>query len=189
VARDLIGRRLVRLRRGRRLSGRIVEVEAYIGSGDTACHGRSGLTHRNRSLFAGPGRAYVYFTYGMHHLLNVVTEAPGFPAAVLLRAVEPEEGLAAMTRLRAGGTAAGRRPGNWLTGGPARLCRALDVDLRLDGADVVASPSLRVEAGEPVAAGRVQAGPRIGIEYAAPRDRRAPWRFVLADSPFLSRRQ
>ncbi len=194
VARDLIGRRLVRVCRGVRLAGRIVEVEAYVGAADSACHGRSGLTRRNRSLFGAPGRAYVYFTYGMHHMLNLVTEREGFPAAVLVRALEPEEGVAAMARRRggsaAGQAAGGRRtpPGNWLAGGPARLCRALDVDLRLDGADVVRCTELRVEEGRPAARGEVEATPRIGIDYARPADRRAPWRFILSGSPCLSRR-
>jgi len=194
VALDLIGRRLVRVRRGRRLSGRIVEVEAYVGETDTACHGRSGSTPRNRVLFGAPGLAYVYFTYGMHHLLNLVTETEGFPSAVLLRAVEPEEGVERMTRLReenAGRNgrlaAAARRPANWLAGGPARLCRALDVDLRLNGRDVVEGERLFLEEGEPPDLRRIARTPRIGIEYAKARDRLAPWRYALRDSPCLSR--
>jgi DNA-3-methyladenine glycosylase len=203
VARDLIGRRLVRIRRGRRLSGRIVEVEAYIGPADTACHGRAGLTGRNRVLFGPPGLAYVYFTYGMHHLLNLVTEAEGFPSAVLLRALEPEEGVGGMERLRetrpaaagrgsgpgsgAQGRATDRRPANWVAGGPARLCRALDVDLRLNGDDVVDGNHLFVEEGVPVKAAEVSRTPRIGIGYAKARDRQAPWRFLARGSPYISR--
>jgi DNA-3-methyladenine glycosylase len=188
VARDLLGRRLVRVRRGRRLAGRIVEVEAYIGPEDTACHGRSGPTARNRVLFGEPGQAYVYFTYGMHHLLNLVTERKGFPSAVLLRALEAEEGVAAMTRLRRrrGGSPSGDGP--WLAGGPARLCQALDVDLALNGTDVSRDGSLFVEEGSPVRDAQVARAARIGIDYAEPRDRRAPWRLAVRDSPCLSRR-
>lgn len=191
VARDLVGRRLVRIRRGRRLAGRIVEVEAYIGASDSACHGRSGITARNRALFGSPGRAYVYFSYGLHHLLNCVTEEEGFPAAVLLRALEPEEGLKTMTRLR-GGTGQGRgrqgeRPPSWLAGGPARLCQALDIDLRLNGVDLVLHDGLLLEEGEPPGRRAITATPRIGIDYAEARDRLAPWRFVAKASPCLSR--
>jgi DNA-3-methyladenine glycosylase len=190
VARDLIGRRLVRVRRGRRLSGRIVEVEAYVGESDTACHGRSGPTPRNQVLFGAPGLAYVYFTYGMHHLLNLVTETEGFPSAVLLRAVEPEEGVERMVSLREGDgrrAAPARRQANWLAGGPARLCRALDVDLRLNGCDVAEGERLFLEEGEPPARGRIARTPRIGIDYAETRDRLAPWRYVLRGSACLSR--
>ena len=192
VARDLVGRRLVRIRRGRRLAGRIVEVEAYIGGSDSACHGRSGITPRNRALFGPPGRAYVYFSYGLHHLLNCVTDEAGFPAAVLLRALEPEEGLETMTRLR-GGTSKGRgrqgeRPPSWLAGGPARLCQALDIDLRLNGVDLALHAGLRLEEGEPPARRAITATPRIGIDYADARDRLAPWRFVATTSACLSRR-
>jgi len=193
VARDLVGRRLVRVRRGRRLAGRIVEVEAYIGAADSACHGRSGMTARNRTLFGPPGRAYVYFSYGLHHLLNCVTDRDGFPAAVLLRALAPEEGLETMIRLRGGGRPAvdggSKRPPWWLAGGPARLCQALDIDLRLDGVDLALADGLLVEEGVPPARRALAATPRIGIGYARDRDRLAPWRFVEKGNPCLSRRE
>ncbi len=189
MARDLLGRHLVRIRRNHRCSGRIVEVEAYAGAGDSACHGRSGVTRRNRVLFGEPGQVYVYFTYGMHHLLNLVTEEAGVPAAVLVRAVEPLEGEAAMRRRRGRGAAgSGRTQGPaWVAGGPARLCQALAVDLKLNGADAVSGAGLFVEHGEPVREKAVRRGPRIGIDYARSRDRNAPWRLMVADSPALSR--
>lgn len=187
VARDLVGRRLVRMRRGRRLAGRIVEVEAYIGATDSACHGRSGITARNRVLFGPPGRAYVYFSYGLHHLVNCVTEEEGFPAAVLLRALEPEEGIRTMTRLRGGRGRQGERPPSWLAGGPARLCQALDIDLRLNGVDLGLHDGLLLEEGEPPARRAIAATPRIGIDYADDGDRLAPWRFVEEASLCLSR--
>jgi len=191
VARDLIGRQLVRLHRGRRLAGRIVEVEAYVGAGDSACHGRSGVTARNRVLFGEAGLIYVYFSYGLHHLLNLVTEAEGFPAAVLLRALEPEEGLATMVRHRRG-PGQKRQPsadtgGPWVAGGPARLCQALGVDLRCNGDDVITGDRLLVEEGDPPGRRRIAATPRIGIDYADATDREARWRFALRDSRCLSR--
>ena len=124
VARDLLGRRLVRITHdGLRLSGRIIEAEAYIGMDDLACHAKAGRTKRNQSMWGPPGHAYVYFTYGMHWMLNVVTEKEGFPAAVLLRAIQPQEGLKRMQRNRGG------RQDLPLADGPAKLCQALEIDV------------------------------------------------------------
>jgi DNA-3-methyladenine glycosylase len=181
VARGLLGATLVRELDGHRLAGRIVEVEAYVGSEDSACHASRGRTPRNSVMFGPPGRAYVYFSYGMHWLLNVVTEPEGKPAAVLLRAVEPTEGLEEIRRLRAG------RSDLQLARGPARLCRALAVDGDFYGEDLVDGPRLFLEKGEALPENQVRRGPRIGVGYAAPRDVRAPWRIYLAHSPFVSR--
>ncbi|MBN1209045.1 MAG: DNA-3-methyladenine glycosylase [Myxococcaceae bacterium] len=157
VARALLGTHLV-LEAGReRRVGRIVETEAYIGEHDLACHAAKGLTPRTEVMFGPPGRAYVYLIYGMHHCFNVVTEAPGVAAAVLVRAVEPVEGLAPGVR----------------TDGPGRLCRAFGITLAHNRLDLKSSP-LYVRAGEEVAEARVGRGPRIGVEYAG------PW----ADEPF-----
>ena len=122
VARGLLGMRLVRRLNGARLSGWIVETEAYIGETDLACHARAGKTPRTAVMYGPPGHAYIYFTYGMHWLLNAVTEAEGFPAAVLLRAIQPVEGLEEMAARRAGVP-----PARW-TDGPGKLCRALALD-------------------------------------------------------------
>ena len=187
---DLMGRRLVRVCRGRRLAGRVVEVEAYIGEADTACHAHRGRTPRNGVMFGPPGHAYVYFTYGMHHMLNVVTEPDGFPAAILVRALDPEEGTESMRRRR--GRAGGRRVAQhdpaWTAGGPGRLCQALAVDRGLDGENLAASPRLFFEAGRPVNRRDVERTVRIGIDSAAPADRERRWRFVLRDNPCVSRR-
>ncbi len=121
VARELLGCRLVRVLEGERLSGIITETEAYIGEMDLACHAKAGLTPRTRVMYGPPGRAYVYFTYGMHWLLNVVTEPEGFPAAVLIRALEPENGLERIQSLRPG------VPRHRLTDGPAKLTRAFSI--------------------------------------------------------------
>ncbi|MBI4601942.1 MAG: DNA-3-methyladenine glycosylase [Planctomycetes bacterium] len=183
VARGLLGARLVRVLDRERLSGTVVEVEAYIGQDDTACHASRGLTPRNAVMFGPPSFAYVYFTYGMHWMLNVVTEAEGFPAAVLIRALEPSEGSGLMRRLRGG------RSDRELASGPARLCEALAIDGALNGTDMVRGDDLFFERGPPVAEGVVLRTPRIGIDYARRRDRVAPWRLVVAGSPFATRRR
>jgi DNA-3-methyladenine glycosylase len=181
VARELLGKQLVRLLDGQRLAGRIVEVEAYVGEGDQACHARCGRTGRNAAMYGPAGHAYVYFVYGMYHCLNAVTGPEGFPAAVLVRALEPLEGLETM-RARRGG-----RPDEQLTSGPARLCQALAIDRALDASDLCAPGAcLFVVEGDAVAEADVGSGPRIGVRG----DERAltvPWRFWVRDSRYVSR--
>jgi DNA-3-methyladenine glycosylase len=160
VARELLGQRLVRLYQGRRLAGLITETEAYIGQDDLACHARFGLTPRSAVMFGPPGHAYVYFTYGMHWMLNVVTEVRGFPAAVLIRAILPQEGLEVMQALR---PRPARTPAH-LTDGPAKLAQALSIDKRLNGHDLCArAAELLIERAAPVPDRRVRLGPRIGL--------------------------
>lgn len=195
VARELLAQRLVRVLDGERLAGRIVEVEAYVGEEDRACHARSGRTERNASMYGPPGHAYVYFVYGMHHCLNVVTEREGFPAAVLVRALEPLEGIEAMRSRRwpeRGHVVSvvegrGGRADVELLGGPARLCQALGIDRRFDGVDLCAPGAhLFVERAAAVPDEAVAAGPRVGVrgDGAA---LVAPWRFYLRDSRYVSR--
>ncbi len=179
VARELLGKKLVRNGPDGQLSGRIVETEAYIGQSDTACHAARGRTKRNAVMFGPPGHAYVYFIYGMYHCLNVVTEGEGFAAAVLIRALEPLEGLAVMREQRSG------RSDRALTNGPGKLCQALVIDKRLNGADLCADGLLYIEEGE--VTGDIATGPRIGIRRATAEDMAAPWRFYISDSPFVSR--
>jgi len=175
VARALLGRLLVSTVGGRRCVGRIVETEAYVGPHDPACHAAGWRrTPRNEVLYGDPGLAYVYFTYGMHWCVNVVTEREGFPAAVLLRALEPLEGLATMRRRR------GSLPAS-LAAGPARLTQALGIDRRLNGHRLT-EPPLWIAAGRRVAPERVAVGPRIGVRAAAD----WPLRFYLRDNPFVS---
>jgi len=170
VARALLGQRLVRLRSRERLAGLIVEAEAYIGQEDMACHAHAGLTARNKVLFGPPGHAYVYFTYGMHWLLNFVTEADGFPAAVLVRALVPVSGVATMRRLRHD------RPDQILTDGPAKLTQALDIDGEFNGSDLCAArASLFVESMEPLPESAVAYGPRVGVNYAPEPWKSVPW--------------
>ncbi|MCS7281965.1 MAG: DNA-3-methyladenine glycosylase [Anaerolineae bacterium] len=182
VARDLLGQVLVRILDGERLSGRIVEVEAYIGEDDLASHARFGRTPRNEAMYGPPGHAYVYQIYGLHHCLNIVTEAEGFPAAVLIRALEPLEGLAQMRQRR------GISDPLLLTSGPARLCQAMGIDRRLDKADLCAPNAvLFVEPGAPVPDDLVATGPRVGVQGDL-RARTIPWRFYLRDHPCVSHR-
>jgi len=174
VARDLLGARLVRLEDGRRLAGVIVETEAYRGEEDQGCHCRSGVTPRTRGLYGPPGHAYVYFTYGMHWLFNVVTEREGFPAAVLIRALIPTEGLEVIARRRAG-----RPPSQWADG-PAKLCRALGIDGRFHGLDLCAPEApIFLETGVDVPDAWVVTGPRVGLNRVPEPWRSIPWRWRL----------
>lgn len=189
VARDLLGRVLARRTPdGAVLRGRIVEAEAYVGEEDKACHARAGRTPRTDVMFGPPGYAYVYLTYGMHHMLNVVTEAPGSPAAVLLRAVEPLEGLEWMERARrngGGASGAGALRPHQLASGPGKLCQAFGLDLRQNRADL-RGPELWIEEGARVARARIATSARIGCETAAAPWDLMPWRFYLADSRFVT---
>jgi DNA-3-methyladenine glycosylase len=158
VARSLIGKYLVRVIDGRMLAGRIVEVEAYIGPQDKACHASKGRTQRTDVMFGPSGVAYVYLIYGMYHCLNVVTEREEFPSAVLIRAIEIN---------------------GELIDGPGRLCRALQIDRRLNRADLTTGESLWFEdRGTLVERGAVGAHPRVGVDYAGGWAKK-PWRFRL----------
>lgn len=175
VARALLDQRLVRLDRGLRLSGRILEAEAYIGPQDLGCHARVGRTRRNASMWGPPGHAYVYFTYGMHWCLNIVTEAEGFAAAVLVRALLPEEGVSRMRRRRGG------QPDRELTNGPAKICQAMGIDRRLDGHDLCSPEAvLFLEACPFVPDDLVTVGPRVGLNKVPEPWKSIPWGFRVA---------
>jgi DNA-3-methyladenine glycosylase len=175
VAPDLLGRLLVRRLPDVTLVGRIVECEAY-QEDDPASHSFRGLTSRTEVMFGPPGRLYVYFTYGMHYCMNVVTGAEGEGSAVLLRAVEPLEGLDWMRARR------GVEGVRALCRGPARLTQAYGVGRAENGVDLVDGRDLLIAAGRAVAPDLVGAGPRIGIRLATDR----PWRFFELGSPFVS---
>jgi DNA-3-methyladenine glycosylase len=175
VARELLGQRLVRIEDGRRYSGIISETEAYIGTEDLGCHARSGRTPRNESMWGPAGYLYVYFTYGMHWMLNFVTEAESFPAAVLMRAIIPQEGLAEMRIRRK------NKPDRVLTNGPAKLCQALNINGKLDGADslIIQSPVF-IEKMPAIEDQYVHTSPRIGLNTIPEPWKSKPWRFVYS---------
>ncbi len=172
VARALLGGKLVRPVNGVELSGMIVETEAYCGKSDSACHAHRGETPRNAVMFGPPAHAYIYFTYGMHYLLNLVTEKEGNPCAVLIRAVLPLAGIAEMEARR-------KKKGAELTNGPAKLCQAFGIDKSLNGWDLACGQELWLEDYEIIPPKRITATPRIGIDYAKKEHREALWRFVV----------
>jgi DNA-3-methyladenine glycosylase len=187
VAAELLGKKLVRLVDGRHLSGLIVETEAYCDAElDMACHGdranNGRPTARTAVMFGPPGFAYVYFTYGMHWMFNIVTGQAGQANAVLIRALEPVEGVAIMTANRNG------RPRRELTNGPAKLAQALAIDQSLNGANLcTADGVIRVESGTAVTLDQVQTGPRIGLGQTPEPWLSMPWRFWLRGNLFVSK--
>jgi DNA-3-methyladenine glycosylase len=177
VGPDLLGRILVRkVGDGRLLTARIVEAEAY-QEDDPASHSFRGRTNRTEVMFGPPGHAYVYFTYGMHHCMNVVTGSTGEGSAVLLRAAEPLEGLEEMARRR------GTNDPRALCSGPGRLCQALGIDRAENGLDLVRGRLLWLLEGAPVAPSTISVGPRVGITSGTER----PWRFSVRGDRFVSR--
>lgn len=179
VAHDLLGARLVRTIDGRRVSGIVVEAEAYVGEDDLACHAARGRTARTEVMYGPPGHAYVYFIYGMYYCLNVVTESEGFPAAVLIRSLRPDEGVDVMRARRPG------REDRELANGPGKLCVALNIDRRHNGLDLTTSRELFLETAESFPDASIATSPRVGIDVPGwAMD--TPWRFYLAGSPFVS---
>jgi DNA-3-methyladenine glycosylase len=198
VARELLGKRLVHIVKGRRISGIIVETEAYLGSKDRAAHTFGGRrTQRNEVMWGEGGHAYVYFIYGMHYCINAVAKSEGIPEAVLIRALEPDEGIDFMMRAR-------RHPkiSVTLTNGPGKLCEALAITREENGADLtidrcrttVSSESqgdfnglLFIEdTGLKVPAAKIISGPRIGVDYAE-EAKHWPLRFCVRGNPFVSK--
>lgn len=177
VARDLLGAVLVSTEGPALVAGRIVEAEAYHQDGDRAAHSYRGKTKRNEVMFREGGILYVYFTYGMHYCMNVVTEREGVGAAVLIRAVEPLAGLDIIRRRRP----AARRAED-VTNGPAKVCQAFAVDRRHNGLSLLdGSITIRRDAG--YARGTIAASPRVGIRDSVD----LPWRFFLAGNPFVGK--
>jgi DNA-3-methyladenine glycosylase len=183
VARGLLGKRLVvPSPEGVRVSARIVEVEAYLGVEDRAAHSYGGRrTARTEMMFSVGGTVYVFFVYGMHHQFNVVAGPEGRPHAVLVRAVEPEEGIELMLE---------RRPvkkERELTNGPGKLCRALGIDGSYNGEDLTGARVWIEETGVKLGTEEIAAGPRVGIDYAG-EDALKPWRFWVRGNEYVSRR-
>ena len=180
VARDLLGARLVHVGPEGTVGGRIVEVEAYAGPEDLAAHSARGRTPRNQAMFGPPGHLYVYLIYGLHHCMNVVAGPGDKPEAVLIRALDIDEGID-LARHRRGA----RPPDARLAAGPGNVGRALGVDRKLSGASLITGPVRVVPRSGPMPA--IRSGPRIGVDYAGPWAERA-LRFWIADDPHVSRR-
>jgi DNA-3-methyladenine glycosylase len=178
VARRLLGKYLVRKHGDGTTIGRIVETEGYVGLDDKACHASRGRTPRTQVMFGEAGHAYVYLVYGFHHMLNIVTEAVDFPAAVLIRAVEPLQGIGLMESRR--GTTERRN----LASGPGKLCQAFAIDRTLNGDDICGKVLYLEDRGEK--APSFVATPRIGVDYAGEWKHKL-WRFVVRDNEFVSR--
>jgi len=174
VARDLLGKRLVKIEKGKRIGGLISEAEAYRGEEDQGCHAKAGKTARTQVMYGPPGHAYVYFTYGSHWMLNTVCEAEGFPAAVLIRAFWPLEGVEVIAERR------GSQPRKHWTDGPGKICQALAIDGRFKAADLCAPEAvLFIEDGEPVPEQAVTIGPRVGFNNVPEPWLSMPWRFLV----------
>jgi DNA-3-methyladenine glycosylase len=178
VAKQLLGKYLVRKHQEGSTVGRIVETEAYIGPHDLACHAAKGRTARTEVMFGSAGHAYVYFVYGVHYMLNLVTEATNYPAAVLIRALEPVEGIELMQARR---MTENRRN---LCSGPGKLCQAFAIDRSVNAADLCGDIVYIEDRGEPRPI--FFAKPRIGVDYAG-KWKDKPFRFLVRGNEFISR--
>jgi DNA-3-methyladenine glycosylase len=173
VARELLGARLVRILDGVKLVGIISETEAYIGEGDLACHAKAGRTPRTAPMYGPAGHAYVYFTYGHHWMLNAVTEKEGFPAAVLIRAIQPIEGIEIMMERRSGRD----------TLGPGKLTQAMGITKSENNVNLTETSSgLWIEAGKIIPNKSVTISPRVGLYSVSEPWKSMPWRFLIKPS-------
>lgn len=178
VAKKLLGKILVRNYNGKILSGKIVETEAYLDENDLASHSAVGLTERNKVMFGEAGLAYVYFTYGMHYCFNVVTGEEGKGSAVLIRALEPLEGIELMKKFRQ------KNDLHILTNGPAKLCQALKIDKKLNGIDLKKSSEIFIAELEIEENFEIVVTTRIGIE----KSKDLPLRFYIKENKFVSKK-
>jgi DNA-3-methyladenine glycosylase len=181
VARQLLGARLIKIENGIRIGGLIIEAEAYRGEEDQGCHAKAGRTPRTQVMYGPPGHAYVYFTYGMHWMLNFVCEREGFPAAVLMRTIWPAEGVQVIASRR------GNQPRKHWTDGPGKICQALAIDGRFNGHDLCAAESqIFVEFGDPIPDQSVTTGPRVGFNNVPEPWLSIPWRFHVVPGYFTT---
>jgi DNA-3-methyladenine glycosylase len=180
VARELLGKKLVRIIENQKICGIITETEAYIGENDLGCHARAGRTNRTNVMYGPPGHAYVYFTYGVHWMLNVVTENVDFPAAVLIRAVKPVEGLEIINQKRPAGD----------TNGPAKLTQAFAINGELNGVILTnRDAGLWIENGVPLPPREIIISPRVGLNSVPEPWKSMPWRFRIDPYRFENTRK
>jgi len=182
IAQDLLGKFLVRKIGKKIISGKIVETEAYVGPNDLASHASHGKTTRTAPMFGPPGYAYVYLVYGLNHCFNIVTEGKNYPAAVLIRAIEPTEGVDLMRRLRH----APHDERN-ITNGPGKLCQALKIDKSLNNFDLTKNILWLEDRGIKIKPSEIIAAKRIGVDYAG-KYKNKPWRFYLRGNLFVSKK-
>ena len=182
IARELIGHYLVTETNGKRTIGKIVETEAYAGAEDRASHAwNHRRTLRTEVMYGPPGNAYIYLCYGMHHLFNVVTNLAGIPHAILIRALEPLEGLSYM------GKRTGKKESDpSLTRGPGNLCRALGIDRNWNGYSLFRKPIYLAYGADHISARDIEVTPRIGVNYAG-KDALRPYRFLLKGNRYVSK--
>ncbi|MCX8056032.1 MAG: DNA-3-methyladenine glycosylase [Ignavibacteria bacterium] len=178
VAKKLLGKILVRVYKGKIISGKIVETEAYLDENDLASHSAVGITERNKVMFGKAGLAYVYFTYGMHYCFNVVTGEEGKGSAVLIRALEPIDGIEQMKKFR------NKNDLHILTNGPAKLCQALRIDKKLNGVDLKTSEEIFIAEPETKENFDIVITTRIGIE----KSKELPLRFYIRENKFVSKK-
>ncbi|MBI9043015.1 MAG: DNA-3-methyladenine glycosylase [Anaerolineaceae bacterium] len=178
IARNVLGKRLVRTINGKRVGGYIIEAEAYHGESDLACHAKAGRTKRTAAMYGPPGHAFIYFTYGNHWMLNFVTDVIDFPSAVLIRAILPTEGLDEIALRRAG-----RKQKIW-TDGPGKLTKALAIDKSFYGSPLNEPQNgLWVEEGIEIPNEFIQIGPRVGLGKTPEPWLSMPWRFLAVNPP------
>jgi DNA-3-methyladenine glycosylase len=171
VARELLGCKLIRNYKNNILSGIITETEAYLGREDSASHAYKGMTLRNKVLFGKPGFAYIYFIYGLHYMFNISVEPEGKPCAILVRAIEPVDGIEIIRKL------VNRK--SFLLNGPAKVCKALSITKELNGIDLTQGKHLWITKGEAINKENIDKLKRIGIDYALTKDREALLRFRI----------
>jgi DNA-3-methyladenine glycosylase len=176
AARQLLGQRLVKIENEGCIAGIITECEAYRGEEDLGCHAKAGLTPRTRVMYGPSGLAYVYFTYGMHWMLNIVTENEGFPAAILIRGLVPTVGIDIIARRRKG------QPRQKWTDGPGKICQAFLIDQRFNGVDICSPESiLYIEYGFQIPDESVTKTPRVGLNNVPEPWKSIPWRYKVKD--------
>jgi len=181
VAQDLLGKFLVRKIGKKIIAGKIVETEGYVGPNDLASHASRGKTARTSPMFGPPGHAYVYLVYGLNYCFNIVTEKENYPAAVLIRAIEPVEGINLIKKYRKTQKSIFN-----LTNGPGKLCQALKIDKSLNNFDLTDRALWLEDRGLKIKPSEIVAAKRIGVDYAG-KYKNKPWRFYLKGNPFVSK--
>lgn len=181
VAQEILGKFLVRKIGKKIIAGKIVETEAYVGPSDLASHASRGKTARTAPMFGPPGHAYVYLVYGLNYCFNIVTEKENYPAAVLIRAIEPTDGIDLIKKFRKNQKIIFN-----LTNGPGKLCQALKIDKSLNNSDISKNILWVEDRGLKIKPSEIVAAKRIGVDYAG-QYKNKPWRFYLRGNPFVSK--